>query len=343
VSQHKWYSRHVSDDQAASTSEASRVLSRKIVVGLAGILAVIAFVTGDARYVNKEVVAKESVSEKVLLGCKVIKTFRGGQLQRPIPIGTSLTAESCTREIQYLSNPNAYLKMSYKVQGNLQDVVRTVPRRDWLAEFGVRGVRSIIGAVFGAVLAYLLITVRYKRQEILHALSSLGRVSQTHSHQIQSTITTTGGTAMTSESGKTPPQSLSFGESQDRTQYQGEKTKDDTKWLGRFGMWKYVPNRYQAFVASIVSAFLYYNVFQILFSPTDAGNYACGSLFRPILEDEFRDDPVGWIWNIVFFGDPTDARCPRTMEGLLFEFFASFAALLICGLVLRRSIKRAQQ
>lgn len=200
MSQHKWYSSRVSDDQAASTSKASRVLSRKIVVGLAGILAVIASVTGDARYVNKEVVAKESVSEEVLLGCKVIKTFRGGQLQRPIPIGTSLTAESCTREIQYLSNPNAYLKMSYKVQGNLQDVVRTVPRRDWLAEFGVRGVRSIIGAVFGAVLAYLLITVRYKRQEILHALSSLGRVNQTHSHQIQSTITTTGGTAMTTES-----------------------------------------------------------------------------------------------------------------------------------------------
>lgn len=118
-----------------------------------------------------------------------------------------------------------------------------------------------------------------------------------------------------------------------------QQTQDnnEVKWFGKLGSWKYVPNRYQAFVASIVSAFLYLNVFHILFTPTDAGNYACGSLLRPILDSDSNDDPVGWIWNI------SDARCPRTMDGLFFEFFASFVALAVCGVVLRRSIKRAQQ
>lgn len=127
---------------------------------------------------------------------------------------------------------------------------------------------------------------------------------------------------------------------QDRTPSVANQ-EDDLKWMGRFGTWKYIPNRYQAFVASVVSAFLYLNVFRILFTPTDAADRACGSLFRPILDSESKGDPVGWIWNIV--GDSSNARCPRTMDGLYFEFFASFLALAICGIVLRRSIKRAQQ
>ncbi len=117
------------------------------------------------------------------------------------------------------------------------------------------------------------------------------------------------------------------------------QNKDEVKWFGKLGSWKYIPNRYQAFVASVVSAFLYLNVFKVLFTPTSAGSFACGSLFRPILDNE--DNTVGWIWNIA--NDSSIARCPRTIDGLYFEFFASFLALAICGIVLRRAIKRAQQ
>ena len=112
--------------------------------------------------------------------------------------------------------------------------------------------------------------------------------------------------------------------------------EDELKWMTPRKTWKYIPNRYQSLTAQITAALLYFNLFRVLFTPSDAGSYACGSLTRPILES--GDGSVGWFWNI--FGDFEQARCPRTMTGLYSEFFFTVLGLALCGLVLRRAIKR---
>ena len=112
--------------------------------------------------------------------------------------------------------------------------------------------------------------------------------------------------------------------------------EDELKWMSPRKTWKYIPNRYQALTAQIVAAFLYFNLFDLLFKQSDSAGYACGSLVRPILEND--DNTVGWFWNIL--GDFEQSRCPRTMTGLYSELFFTFGAIAICGLVLRNAIKR---
>jgi len=68
--------------------------------------------------------------------------------------------------------------------------------------------------------------------------------------------------------------------------------------MNRRGTWKYIPDRYQAMVATIVSALLYMNIFELLFKYS----YSARARFL--------------------------------------ELVATFAALAICGVVLRRAIKR---
>lgn len=117
--------------------------------------------------------------------------------------------------------------------------------------------------------------------------------------------------------------------------------EDELKWRTKRFSWRYIPFRFQAWVATIVSGLLYFEGWVVLFRPTDAGNYACGSLIRPILNDESGDDPVGWIWNII--SNVENARCPRTMSGLYSELFFVALGLAVCGVVLRRSIKRGDK
>jgi hypothetical protein len=53
---------------------------------------------------------------------------------------------------------------------------------------------------------------------------------------------------------------------------------------------------------------------------------------------------VGWIWDsgVSLFQLNEDLVCPRAMQGMWWEFFGSFAALAICGLVMRRAIRRGE-
>ena len=81
-------------------------------------------------------------------------------------------------------------------------------------------------------------------------------------------------------------------------------TEEELKWMTKKYSWRYIPFRYQAMVAIIVSAFLYYNLFE-------------------------------WFLNFI----ESFLNLSRTQERWL-EFFGSFAALAICGLVMRRAIKR---
>lgn len=113
---------------------------------------------------------------------------------------------------------------------------------------------------------------------------------------------------------------------------------DELKWMTDRYSWRYIPFRFQALVASITAALLYFEGFKILFAPADSAGQACGSLVRPILSGEDPEDPVGWFWNIL--GNVEASRCPRTMTGLYWEFFFVAGGLAICGLVLRRAIKR---
>ncbi len=118
---------------------------------------------------------------------------------------------------------------------------------------------------------------------------------------------------------------------------------DELKWMTKRYSWRYIPLRYQALVATIVSAFLYYNVFELFFNPINSSSGACGTLLRPTIESvDGTDTNLGWIWDsgVTLFTRNDDLRCPRAMQGMWWEFFASFGALAICGLVLRRAIKR---
>ena len=98
-------------------------------------------------------------------------------------------------------------------------------------------------------------------------------------------------------------------------------------------------------VATVVSALLYFNLFNLLFSPTlDSG--FCGTLLRPGMDEDFLHDDawVGWFWDsgVTLFGQNSDLSCPRTFVGLWWEFFGTFAGLAICGLVMRRAIRREE-
>jgi hypothetical protein len=112
--------------------------------------------------------------------------------------------------------------------------------------------------------------------------------------------------------------------------------EDELKWMTPRKSWKYIPDRYQALTAQITAALLYFNLFDVLFRAKNSSSGACGSLFRPVLDG--GDYPIGWLWNIL--GDFDQATCPRLMNGLFQEFFFTVFGLALCGLVLRRAIKR---
>ena len=113
--------------------------------------------------------------------------------------------------------------------------------------------------------------------------------------------------------------------------------EDELNWMTPRKTWKYIPNRYQALTAQIVAAFLFFNVFEILFQPTGSSSGACGTMLRPVIDGE---STPGWLWNAGPFGVNSDLGCPRHIYGIWWEFFGSFIGLAICGLVLRRAIKR---
>ena len=116
--------------------------------------------------------------------------------------------------------------------------------------------------------------------------------------------------------------------------------EEELKWMTNRYSWRYIPFRYQAMVATIVSAFLYYNLFELFFNPINSSSGACGTLLRPVMDGS--DYPLGWIWDsgITLFTMNESLSCPRAMQGLWWEFYGTFAALAICGLVLRRAIRR---
>lgn len=112
-------------------------------------------------------------------------------------------------------------------------------------------------------------------------------------------------------------------------------TEEELKWLTKRYSWRYIPFRYQAMVATITAAFLYFNAFSILFSSQNSVNGACGSIVRPVYENA----DIGWF-ALTPFSPNTDLNCPRFITVQWWELFGTFAALAICGLVMRRAIKR---
>jgi hypothetical protein len=113
--------------------------------------------------------------------------------------------------------------------------------------------------------------------------------------------------------------------------------EDELKWMTPRKTWKYIPNRYQALTAQIVAAFLFFNIFELLFKHVRYGNYDCGTLLRPVSDDQYT--PI-WFWNAGPFSVNEDIGCPRHTYLSWWEFFASFIGLAICGFVLRKAIKR---
>jgi hypothetical protein len=115
-------------------------------------------------------------------------------------------------------------------------------------------------------------------------------------------------------------------------------TEEELKWMTKRYTWRYIPFRYQAMVATIVSALLYFNVFNIFFVQQESN---CGSLVRPQLDQD--DRPRGWFWNIGsqdYNDDPLVSCSNGYYDGLFWSALFSFVGIAICGLVMRRAIKR---
>ena len=109
--------------------------------------------------------------------------------------------------------------------------------------------------------------------------------------------------------------------------------EDELKWMTPRKTWKYVPNRYQALVAQIVVALLYFNLFSTVFK--DATHGECGSLMRPRMNE--GGSPRGWIFNIY----DVDSFCSNGFySSLIWEFIFTSLAIAVCGFVLRKAIKR---
>lgn len=106
--------------------------------------------------------------------------------------------------------------------------------------------------------------------------------------------------------------------------------KQGNAWFSKRGWIQYVPPRYQALVAQITAALLYFNILKTVFGVQDFNVGSCGSLFRPVVEDRDWGRP-GWFWNI------GSAQCDRMMSGRLWELLFTFVGLAICGVVLRRA------
>ena len=125
----------------------------------------------------------------------------------------------------------------------------------------------------------------------------------------------------------------------------------ETKWTGRFGSWKYIPDRFQSLVACIAAGLLYFNIFEKLFGYRTSRDGSCGSFVRPVLVESENFD-TGWIWHSfrdavanyaeAFYAESFLTFCPGAWKGMWWELIFSFAALAICGFVLRRSIKREE-
>jgi hypothetical protein len=116
-------------------------------------------------------------------------------------------------------------------------------------------------------------------------------------------------------------------------------TEEELKWMTKRYSWRYIPFRYQAMVATIVSALLYFNIFNLLF--VQQGDN-CGTFVRPQLD--LDNKPRGWIWDTFSRGDyGSDVNCSDGFfTGLLWSVFFSFVGLAICGLVMRRAIRREE-
>jgi len=97
--------------------------------------------------------------------------------------------------------------------------------------------------------------------------------------------------------------------------------EEELKWVTKRFSWRYIPLRYQAMVATVVSALLYFNIFQ-MFTENAFNGGACGFFFLPGT------------------GDTTEGYCPRTVTNFWFEFVCTIIGLAICGWVMRRAIKR---
>ena len=110
--------------------------------------------------------------------------------------------------------------------------------------------------------------------------------------------------------------------------------EDELKWMTPRKTWKYIPNRYQALVAQIVAALLYFNMYEVVFR--DRSNSGCGSYFKPRLNED--NNPRGWIWNSF---SANETYCSSGyFNGILWEFICAVIGLAICGVVMRKAIKR---
>lgn len=125
---------------------------------------------------------------------------------------------------------------------------------------------------------------------------------------------------------------------------------NELKWLTKRRFVRYIPTRYQALVASITAALVYFNLFQILFTRQVNGDGGtCGSFIRPLLHEK-RGFGYGWFWNAVDdvfsdFSTPEkyegiQTHCSHIWGTIWWQFLGSFVVLAICGVVLRRAIKR---
>jgi len=189
-------------DNSVSAAKAPKSLSKRLIAVTAVIVGVFGALGGDARYEFKAQVSKETVSEEVVVGCKVVRSLPSDfrpppDFQSSLEFGATIPWIDCGRlSADYLG---PYLELVFETETREENVEKRVRRRDWSAEVVSRGLRFMIGATFGALFTFGLLSLRLFSRLKNFATSSIS--------QIQKSVTTTiGGKVMTTDPVQSPPQ-----------------------------------------------------------------------------------------------------------------------------------------
>lgn len=88
---------------------------------------------------------------------------------------------------------------------------------------------------------------------------------------------------------------------------------EELKWMTKRYSWRYIPHRYQAMVATIFSAFVYFDAFKLVADFRKVSGLIC---------------------------EPDSSYCKYSFSDYITQLVACAAGLAIAGFVLRRAIKR---
>ncbi len=92
-------------------------------------------------------------------------------------------------------------------------------------------------------------------------------------------------------------------------------TEEELKWMTKRYSWRYIPFRYQAMVATIFSAFVYFEAFKLVADFRKVSGLLC---------------------------DSDSSYCKYKLSDYITQLVACAIGLALAGMVMRRAIKREE-